>query len=148
MSLVPPAPPLQTYNANCHCGAVRFSVSVPDLTTTKIVQCNCSICTKNGYLFVYPKRQDVVYHSGEQHLSSYRFGDKKKPHKFCPSCGTSVLIDFSESARDIEREVTAINIRTFVDIEDILGGLELKPVDGKNKLGPAYSIPALPKDKA
>ncbi|KAK7954441.1 hypothetical protein PG996_015253 [Apiospora saccharicola] len=108
--------------------------------------CNCSICTKNGYLFVYPKCKDVVFHSGEHHLSSYRFGGKKKPHKFCPSCGTSVLIDFSESARDVEREVTAINIRTFVDIEDILGGLELKPVDGKSKLGPAYSIPVLPKD--
>ncbi|KAK8001364.1 hypothetical protein PG991_013586 [Apiospora marii] len=124
---------------------MSFSVSIPDLTSTKIVQCKCSIRTKNGYLFVYSKRQDVVFHSGEQHLS-YRFGDRKKPYKFCPSCGTSVLIDFSESARDVDRAVTAINIRTFVDIEDILGGLDFKSVDGKNKLGPAYSIPALPNE--
>ncbi|KAI0428682.1 glutathione-dependent formaldehyde-activating, GFA [Xylaria sp. FL1042] len=134
------SPSQETYNANCHCGTVRFSVITQDLKTSKIVSCNCSICTKNGYLFVYPKREDVVFASGESHMTSYRFGNLKKPHKFCSMCGTSILIDFSESDRDIERQVTAINIRTFVEIEEVMKDLEFKPVDGKNKLGPAYTI--------
>ncbi|KAI3329883.1 glutathione-dependent formaldehyde-activating, GFA [Ustulina deusta] len=128
------------YDANCHCGMVRFSVTTQDLKSSTIVSCNCSICTKNGYLFVYPKCKDVVFVSGEFHMASYRFGNEKKRHKFCPTCGTSILIDFSGSDRDIEREVTAINIRTFVEVEELMKDLHFKSVDGKNKLGPAYSV--------
>ncbi|KAI1299499.1 hypothetical protein F5Y03DRAFT_397697 [Xylaria venustula] len=73
-------------------------------------------------------------------MTSYRFGTGKKPHKFCPTCGTSILINFSESDLEIDREVTAVNIRTFVEIEELMSDLEFKPVDGKNKLGPAYSV--------
>ncbi|KAI1425250.1 glutathione-dependent formaldehyde-activating, GFA [Xylaria sp. FL1777] len=128
------------YNANCHCGMVRFSVTIQDIKSSKIVSCNCSICTKNGYLLVYPRCEDVVFVSGELHMASYRFGNAKKSHRFCPTCGTSILIDFSESDRDVEREVTAVNIRTFVEIEELMKDLHFKPVDGKNKLGPAYSV--------
>ncbi|KAI1368153.1 glutathione-dependent formaldehyde-activating, GFA [Xylaria arbuscula] len=140
MSSVPP--PQKKYSANCHCGLVRFSVTTPDVALQKIVSCNCSICTKNGYLFVYPRREDVVFVSAEAEaeMTSYRFGNGKKAHKFCPRCGTSVLIDFSEAEREVERAVTAVNIRTFVDIEEIMEDLQLKSVDGKNKLGPAYSV--------
>ncbi|KAI1501131.1 glutathione-dependent formaldehyde-activating, GFA [Biscogniauxia marginata] len=144
MSSTRAVPSIQTYDANCHCGKVQFTVTMPDIRSSKIITCNCSICTKNGYLFVYPKREDVVFSSGEQHLSSYRFGNKKKPHKFCPTCGTSILIDFAECDREIERQVTAINIRSFAGIEDVLGDLEFKQVDGKNKLGPAYSAEKTP----
>ncbi|KAB8077180.1 hypothetical protein BDV29DRAFT_168912 [Aspergillus leporis] len=85
---------METYNANCHCGTVRFSFSLPSLKSTKVNQCNCSIRTKNGYLLVYPLRTDGLFHSGEKQLAQYRFGNRAKPHKFCPNCGTSVLIDF------------------------------------------------------
>ncbi|KAI0967540.1 glutathione-dependent formaldehyde-activating, GFA [Xylaria arbuscula] len=140
MSSDAPASSSQKYDANCHCGLVRFSVITPDLKSLKIVSCNCSICTKNGYLFAYPKREDVVFASGEVDMTSYRFGPCKKPHKFCPTCGTSILIDFSESDREIEREVIAVNIRTFVEIEELMNHLKFKRVDGKNKPGPAYSV--------
>ncbi|KAI0200154.1 glutathione-dependent formaldehyde-activating, GFA [Astrocystis sublimbata] len=132
---------IQTYHANCHCGLVTFSVRLPDIASSKIVSCNCSICTKNGYLFVYPKREDVEFRTGELQMKSYRFGQAKKAHKFCPMCGTSILIDFSEADREIERQVTAVNLRTFVGIEQLIKELDLKHVDGRNKLGPAYIEP-------
>ncbi|KAI0508994.1 glutathione-dependent formaldehyde-activating, GFA [Xylaria bambusicola] len=138
---VNPSTSIQTYHANCHCGMITFSVRLPDLASSKVVSCNCSICTKNGYLFVYPKCEDVIFHSGELKMTSYRFGHAKKEHKFCPTCGTSILIDFSQADREIERQVTAINVRTFVGAGDLIKDLDLKHVDGKTKLGPAYIEP-------
>ncbi|XDG01458.1 hypothetical protein ABKA04_001073 [Annulohypoxylon sp. FPYF3050] len=132
--------PTVTYKANCHCGQTRFTVELPDIRSSKVNRCNCSICTRNGYLLVYPKRDDVKFQSGWDELSSYRFGNSLKSHRFCPKCGTSVLIDFSESDRAIEREVVAINIRTFQGIEEVFRDLTFRDVDGKNKLGPPYQI--------
>jgi|SRR5882762_3328075 len=83
-----------SYPANCHCGAVTFTVQIPTLTDHIINSCSCSICTYNGYLCVYPERKDVIFHTGYDHLRSYFFGDKHGAHKFCPTCGSSVLIDF------------------------------------------------------
>lgn len=101
---------LTTYKANCHCGAVRFTVRLPDLRAEKINSCNCSICTKNGYLLAYPQASDVVFLAGEDILKAYRFGNRDKPHRFCSECGTSILIDFSESPFESERQHTAVNV--------------------------------------
>jgi hypothetical protein len=42
----------KTYEANCHCGVVRYKVTLEDALapegTTKVNRCNCSICTKYG----------------------------------------------------------------------------------------------------
>ena len=48
---------------------------------------------RNGYLMVYPKRENVALHSGYDHLKSYRFASKRFEHKFCSTCGSSVLGD-------------------------------------------------------
>jgi hypothetical protein len=79
--------------ANCHCGRVTFVA--PPLTVHEVNSCNCSICTRNGFLGVYPERKDVIFHTGYDHLSTYRFGKKRVSHKFCPSCGSSILVDFN-----------------------------------------------------
>lgn len=99
-----------SYPASCHCGRVQFTASLPDITTEEIIRCNCSICTKNGYLLVYPKVEHVAFSAGEGRLGEYLFGNKKKPHKFCIVCGTSILIDFSKSDMASERAVTAVNV--------------------------------------
>ncbi|MDP6953456.1 MAG: GFA family protein, partial [Alphaproteobacteria bacterium] len=38
---------MRTYHGSCHCGTVTFEVEA-DLS--KIIECNCSICTKKGAL--------------------------------------------------------------------------------------------------
>ena len=43
----PPAPKeeeLKLYHGNCHCGAFRFNVRVPELTAVGF--CNCSHCVQ------------------------------------------------------------------------------------------------------
>ena len=86
---------LTPYHANCHCGAVRYTAEIPSLTDHKVNMCNCSVCTRNGYLLVYPERKHVIFHTGYDHLRPYAFGTKKRTHKFCPTCGSSILIDFN-----------------------------------------------------
>lgn len=84
------------YDANCHCGNVRYKLKLEilDRPTTQVNSCNCSICTKNGYMLVYPSPKEVVWHSGYDSLKDYRFGRKQLDHKFCPNCASSILIDF------------------------------------------------------
>ncbi|CAJ2508746.1 Uu.00g137720.m01.CDS01 [Anthostomella pinea] len=141
-----PTAPKLTYKGNCHCGLVRFTAALPDIRMGTVNRCNCSICTKNGYLLVYPRVEDVTFVSGlggegDDSLSVYRFGSGVKPHRFCRRWGTSIFIDFSESDRAVERAVVAINLRTFAGIEDMMGELKFRDVDGKHMLGPPYRPP-------
>lgn len=103
--------PKQPYHASCHCQKIRLKISLPPLESLTINTCNCSICTKNGYLVAYPLEEDVVFVSGsEGQMEEYRFGEKRKPHRFCPRCGTSVLVGFGESGFVEERGLVAVNV--------------------------------------
>jgi hypothetical protein len=123
---------LISYPANCHCGAVKFTVRVPSLTNHKVNSCNCSICDRNGYLLLYPAREEVIFHSGHDNLSSYLFGTKRKSHKFCPNCGSSVFIDFQGTPE------LGINARMIQDIDP--KELEYTYYDGKTLMKPAYTV--------
>lgn len=58
-------PQSSTHDGNCHCGAVRFTVTLtPPLLEQNVSSCDCSICTRNGYLLVYPLDKDVTWHQG------------------------------------------------------------------------------------
>jgi hypothetical protein len=84
----------QTYPASCHCGIVQYSVLLsPPLAESKVVSCNCSICTRNGYLLVYPERSQLQVKSGEEMLRDYSFGRKRNLHRFCGSCGSAIWFD-------------------------------------------------------
>lgn len=50
-------------------------------------------------MLVYPAPREVVFHSGYDTLKDYRFGKKQFDHKFCPDCGSSILIDFHNPER-------------------------------------------------
>jgi len=125
-----------THQAACHCGAVQFSVTLKWLFPKYPVnKCSCTICTQNGYLFVYPCRRDVVFTKGNlpsvsflaitkvdtddtslgyDNLSSHVFNTKTKPHKFCKTCGSSILADFQRIKRgetdDPARDILAVNV--------------------------------------
>ena len=42
------------HKGSCHCGAVVFEVDAPE--HLQVTECNCSICSKSGYLhLILPK---------------------------------------------------------------------------------------------
>ncbi|MCJ1399080.1 hypothetical protein MMC11_002282 [Xylographa trunciseda] len=132
------SPPKIWYEANCHCGAVRYKVLAPRLEDSPCTSCTCSICTKNGLVNIYPKHHEVVFHQGFDTLKEYRCGTKQSTHKFCPECGSSILIDFNGSLHGPMEDAMAVNVRMFKDID--MGKLNVEHFDGKNLLGPAYNI--------
>lgn len=100
-----------TYHGNCHCGLIMFTVTLPNpLNQSLITSCNCSICTRNGYLIVATKTENITWYAGEALLRTYRFGNRNRVHKFCHQCGTSVLMDGSEDKRAIFQDKTFLNV--------------------------------------
>ncbi len=69
----------------CHCGAVRFRISVPQ--TVHVRACNCSICRMTGYLHLTVAREDFQLLAGEDQLREYRFNTGVARHVFCTRCG-------------------------------------------------------------
>lgn len=87
--------PIVSYNASCHCGKLKYTVKNRSLSHGHaVMSCNCSICTRNAYLLVYPKHEDVIFQSGYDDLISFVFGKNKGLHKFCSTCGCNALADF------------------------------------------------------
>jgi hypothetical protein len=99
-----------TYPASCHCGKSRFTITIPSLDTTTVTSCNCSICQINGYLNVYPLCKNVSFQSSYEELGSYAFASQTLVHKFCRTCGTSLLIDFGRAEEEGVREHYAVNV--------------------------------------
>ncbi len=74
-----------THKGACHCGAVRFEVDAP--AELEALECNCSICTKSGYLHLIVPAGRFRLLSGREHLATYRFGTRTAEHLFCTICG-------------------------------------------------------------
>jgi len=69
----------------CHCGAVRFTIRIDP--SPRLLDCNCSICVKTGFLHLIVPAEDFTLDSGIDALTSYRFGSGKAEHLFCSTCG-------------------------------------------------------------
>ncbi len=72
--------PLKTYRGNCHCGAFVYEVEVPEITAA--YACNCSICSKKGYLWIFPPAGAYKAVKGdEKDLKTYIFNEGNLDHK-------------------------------------------------------------------
>ena len=106
----------------CHCGRVRFRVTA-DLD--RVTECNCSTCTKKGFLhlIVAPEQFELV--SGADDLTSYRFNTMAAKHTFCKVCGIHA---FYVPRSDLDK--IDINVRCLDGID--LVALAVKQFDGRN----------------
>jgi hypothetical protein len=75
----------RAFEGGCHCGRVRFRVAA-DLDG--VTNCNCSICTKKGFLHLIVARDQFELISGKDSLTTYRFNTGVAQHMFCKHCGT------------------------------------------------------------
>ncbi len=78
-----PALPL-TFTGGCHCGSVRFRVTVRQ---RRVSVCNCSICEKKGYRHIVVPASDFELTSGRENLTTYTFNTGVAKHHFCRTCG-------------------------------------------------------------
>jgi hypothetical protein len=75
---------VRRFEGGCHCGRVRMEVR-GDLAT--VVVCNCSICTKKGFIHLIVGREAFELLSGEEDLATYTFNTGTAKHHFCRTCG-------------------------------------------------------------
>ena len=78
-------PAMQWHRGGCHCGAVAFEVEAPD--EVELVDCNCSMCAKTGYLHLIVPKSRFKLLRGEDMLTTYTFNTGAAKHMFCKVCG-------------------------------------------------------------
>ena len=76
---------LVTHTGGCHCGRVRFEVLAP--ARIEVSECNCSICSKSGYLHLIVPKSRFRLLRGQEHLTTYTFNTGVAKHRFCRTCG-------------------------------------------------------------
>lgn len=74
----------EALEGGCHCGAVRYRVTV---RSRDAVDCNCSICSKKGFLHLIVPESDFELLRGTDEITTYSFGTHTAKHHFCSRCG-------------------------------------------------------------
>jgi len=108
-----------THRGGCHCGRVRFEVLAP--AKLKVSECNCSICSRSGYLHLVVPANRFKLLAGGEVLTTYTFNTHTARHLFCSVCGIKSFYvprshpdGFSVNARCLDSgTVEDITVRPF-----------------------------------
>jgi hypothetical protein len=73
------------HRGGCHCGRVRFEVTAP--AKIEVAECNCSMCSRSGYLHLIVPADRFKLVSGKDALATYSFNTRTAKHLFCSTCG-------------------------------------------------------------
>ena len=113
---------MKTMQGGCHCGRVRFQVTA-DLD--RVTYCNCSMCSKKGFLhlIVPPAQFELV--SGKDNLTTYEFNTRTAKHTFCKTCGIHAFYVPRSDPDKID-----VNVRCIDGID--LAALTIKTFDGQH----------------
>ncbi|WP_315856877.1 GFA family protein [Microbulbifer agarilyticus] len=76
---------MMIYKGSCHCTAITFEVEAPE--NLEVDHCNCSICSKSGFLHLIVPLDKFRLLSGGDSISTYTFGTGVAKHTFCKVCG-------------------------------------------------------------
>jgi len=114
--------PITEYSGACHCGKVSFRVR-GDLA--RVTVCNCSMCTKKGFIHLIVPPADFELLSGGDALTSYRFNTGVAEHKFCATCGIHPFYTPRSAPDKVD-----VNARCLNDVDP--STLTPEPFDGKH----------------
>jgi hypothetical protein len=107
-----PIPETRTYDGSCHCGAVRYEVTMAP--PSQAFACNCSICSRSGWLLAFVPASSFRLLAGEGELTGYRFGKKRIHHLFCRTCGVR---PFSRGTGKEGQEMVSVNLRCLAGLD-------------------------------
>ena len=113
---------MNRHTGGCHCGKVRFEVRVP--AKPEILDCNCSICSKTGFLHLIVSKRNFKLLSGGDVLKSYTFNTGTAKHLFCSVCGVkSFYVPRSHP------DGYSVNVRC---LDEPIPDMVVKKIDGRN----------------
>ncbi|PVE26249.1 aldehyde-activating protein [Microvirga sp. KLBC 81] len=113
------------HKGSCHCGEVAFEVET-DLS--QVIECNCSICRRKGYMLAFVPRSLLKVLRGEGKLSTYTFNTHTIRHRFCRECGCAT---FGEGQQPGGEPMAAINVRCLETVE--LSDIRPAPFNGRDR---------------
>lgn len=99
-----------SHKGSCHCGQVKFEVKGE---FESAMECNCSICSRKGYLLWFVSRSDLTVSKPAGALTTYTFNKHVIQHQFCPKCGCAPF----GFATNQGKEMAAVNIRCLEDVD-------------------------------
>jgi hypothetical protein len=114
-----------THKGGCHCGRIAFEV---DGDIAQVVECNCSICSRRGYLLWFVPRTQLRLSTPESDLATYTFNKRVIRHHFCPTCGCAPF-GFGKDPKGVE--TAAVNVRCLEAVEP--SSLKIVPFDGRSR---------------
>src|ERR1043165_7831423 len=112
---------MKTMEGGCHCGRVRFRV-MADLDG--VTYCNCSMCTKKGFLHLIVPPEQFELLSGGDSLATYQFNTNVAEHTFCKVCG---IHPFYVPRSDPDK--IDVNVRCLDDVD--VASLTIAHFDGR-----------------
>jgi hypothetical protein len=101
----------QSYTGGCHCGAVRYEATAD---ITQGVTCNCSRCSKLGWVVTFTPAANFKLLQGENYLTDYRFNKKAIRHLFCRTCG---IESFALGSMPDGSPIAAINVNCLDGVD-------------------------------
>lgn len=130
-------PDLVTHKGSCHCGAVSYEVEAPE--HLEVSECNCSICSRAGYIHLIVPSSQFHLLSGEDNLETYSFDTHEAKHMFCKTCGIkSFYIPRSHP------DGVSVNVRCLDDM--YIKDMTVDFFDGKNWEANAHTLKPLEND--
>ena len=111
------------YSGSCHCGNIAYEV---EGTLTEVNECNCSHCSRKGYLLWFVPRDKLTLKTSADTLATYTFNKHAIQHRFCSNCGCA---PFGEG-KGPHGAMAAINVRCLENVDR--STLKVVPVDGKS----------------
>jgi hypothetical protein len=111
------------HKGSCHCGQIAFEV---EGEFDKVMECNCSHCSRKGYLLAFVPRAQLEVQSAAG-VSTYTFNRHVIQHMFCSNCGCAPY-GFGKNPKG--EEIAAINVRCLEGVD--LGALTRTQVDGRS----------------
>ncbi len=112
-----------TTTGGCHCGAVAFEVSQP--SEIVVQECNCSICSKTGFLHLIVPASRFRLIKGQESLTAYTFNTGVAQHLFCKVCGVKSFYVPRSNPDGYSVNLRCIDQSPFTHIS-------IEPFDGQN----------------
>jgi hypothetical protein len=113
------------HQGSCHCGKIVFDV---DGELSQAIECNCSHCSRKGYLLWFVPRASLRLKAPASALSTYKFNKHVISHHFCATCGCAPF-GFGKDPKGAD--MAAVNVRCLPEVD--LAKLKRVPFDGKSR---------------
>jgi hypothetical protein len=114
---------LVVHRGGCHCGAVKFEFDAPTRVTAQ--DCNCSICSKTGFLHLIVPASRFRLLTPRDALSEYTFNTGTARHLFCKRCGIKSFYVPRSNPDGYSVNLRCVDNATFQSVT-------VEPFDGRN----------------